>query len=168
MKEYLPVIVSVLAGLFALFSAITTWRLKHNSDENVRTALAKDSAYKELKDLYVKVHEMFEELIKETKTYKSSDLSSRFSKLTAELHMLASSEVVEVYLEIADDYSDWAYLYNKAYPAPEKIGDSSYIKVQYPDPTLKYQEPEKLAYDKFYKGYQGLIKTMRSEVAINA
>lgn len=168
MKEYLPVIVSVLAGLFALFSAITTWRLKHSSDEKVRNALAKDSAYKELKNLYVTVHEMFEELIKETKSYESSDLSSRFSKLTAELHMIASDKVIESYLEIADNYTEWVDLFHKAYPAPKKIGDSSYIMLQSPDPTLKYKEPEKVAYDKFNDGYQELIKTMRAEVAVNA
>lgn len=168
MKEYIPIIVSVLAGLFALFSAVTAWRLKHNSDEKVREALAKDSAYKELKDLYVTVHETFEELIKETKSHGSSDLSSRFSKLTAELQMIASDKVMENYLQVADSYSDWASLFHKAYPAPKKIGDSSYIMLQSPDPTLKYKEPEKVAYDKFYDGYQELIKTMRSEVAVNA
>jgi hypothetical protein len=164
----LPVIISVLAGLFALFSVITTWRLKHSSDEKVREALAKESAYKELKILYVTVHEMFEELIKETKSYESNDLSRRFSKLTAELQMIASDKVIESYLKIADNYSEWGDLYRKAYPAPEKIGDSSYIMLRSPDPTLKYKEPEKVAYDKFYNGYQELIKTMRSEVAVNA
>jgi hypothetical protein len=56
-------------------------------------------------------------------------------------------------------------LYFKALPAPQKIGDQTYITIQSPDPTLKYKQPKKEAYDKFYSSYEELIKLMRVELA---
>ena len=120
------------------------------------------SQKEKLEALYIKIHEMIEELIKTTKTYEKTDLNSKFSKLTAEVRMIATHSIVNKYNHVADLYNDWASLYIKAYPEP-KDG----IQILYSsnaDPTKKYQKPEKDAFEKFYKEYEDLIQEMRSEI----
>ncbi|MGI2114405.1 hypothetical protein ACRN9G_12530 [Shewanella frigidimarina] len=163
MNDYVPIIVSVIAGLFALWSAVFTWRLKQSSDKNMRDLGKEEAAYNELKSLYIKIHETFEDLIKKTRTHGNSDLNSRFSSLTAEVRMLASPEAITKYFQVADLYQEWASLYLKAYPEPK----NGIMMIQSPDPTLKYKEPEKDAYDRFYKEYQNFIDHLRTEIAVN-
>ena len=70
-----------------------------------------------LEALYTKVHEMMEELIKVTKTHQASnDLNSQFSKLTAEVTMLASPSIIKQYNNVANLYDEWASIYTEAYP----------------------------------------------------
>jgi hypothetical protein len=163
MKEYIPIIVSIIAGLFAIGSAIFTWKLKQSSEKSLRTLTEKDKHHNELKTLYIKVHEMFEEAIKAIQEYKNNDLNSRFSTLTAEIQMIASEEVIEKYNQVATLCDDWATLYHKAYPAPKNGYNIIYSKIS--DPTLQYKEPAKNSYNKFYTEYEHLIKLMRSELA---
>tara|TARA_R100000687_G_C6449567_1_gene164519 strand:- start:1942 stop:2436 length:495 start_codon:yes stop_codon:yes gene_type:complete len=160
MKDYVPIIVSVIAGLFALWSAVFTWRLKQASEKKIRELSREESIYAELKSLYIKIHETYEDLIKETRGYGKSSLNSRFSKLTAEVQMLASPEVIERYKRVSELYQEWAPLYLKAYPPPK----NGVLLIQSPDPTLKYKEPEKEAYDSFYDEYNNLVKSLRSEI----
>jgi len=163
MKEYVPIIVSVIAGLFALWSAVFTWRLKQFSEKRMREQSKEETVHDELKSLYIKIHETFEDLIKETRNYGKSDLNSRFSTLTAEVGILAPAEVISRYQQVADLYEEWAPLYLKAYPAPK----NGFLLIQSPDPTLKYKEPEKEAYDRFYEEYKNLVNCLRSEIAVN-
>ncbi|MBU0626062.1 hypothetical protein KKH82_01185 [Patescibacteria group bacterium] len=120
------------------------------------------SEKEKLEALYIKVHEMMEELIKTTKSYKKTDLNSKFSKLTAEVNMIASPSIAKKYNNVADLYNDWASLYNEAYPEP-KNGIQIYYSSN-ADPTEKYQKPEKEAYEKFYQEYENFIKEMRFEI----
>jgi len=163
MNEYVPIIVSVIAGLFALWSAVFTWRLKQSSDKKMRDIGKEEAAYNELKSLYIKIHQTFEDLIKETRSYGKSDLNAKFSALTAEVRMLASPEAITKYQQVSDLYQEWAPLYFRAYPAPQ----NGFMIIQAPDPTLKYKEPEKVAYDQFYEKYQDFIEHLRSEIAVN-
>jgi hypothetical protein len=160
MKEYLPIIVSVIAGLFSIGAIIFTWIFKQSSEKQLR----KISQFDELKDLYIRTYEIFEEPIKVTNNHKENDLNSRFSKLTAEINMLAPIEIIEKYKLVLDLYEEWANLYIKAYP-PSKNG----YKIIYSksiDPTLKYKESEKNTYEIFYKEYNNLCELMRSEIKI--
>lgn len=163
MKEYIPIIVSIIAGIFAISSAIFTWKLKQSSEKSLRTLSKKDKHHNELKTLYIKVHEMFEEAIKAIQEYKNNDLNSRFSTLTAEIKMIASKEVIEKYNQVAALCDDWAALYYKAYPAPKNGYNIIYSKIS--DPTLHHKDPEKNAYNQFYVEYEHLIELMRSELA---
>lgn len=163
MNEYVPIIVSVIAGLFALWSVIFTWQLKQSSDKKNRNLGKEEAAYNDLKSLYIKIHQSFEDLIKETRSYGKSDLNARFSALTAEMRLLASPEAIAKYHQVSELYQEWAPLYCRAYP-PSKNG---IMIIQSPDPTLKYKEPEKVAYDRFYEKYQDFINHLRSEIAVN-
>lgn len=166
MKEYVAVIAALVAGFFTVISALIMWRLKHKTNEMMREHAAQDAKLNEKKALYVRTHELYESAIKYTKSYENKHLSELFSKLTAEINIIASNEVITQYLYVADLFQKWIPLYFKAFPAPQKMGNHSYIMLQSPDPTLKYKQPEKEAYDKFYKSYQELIKLMRSELAV--
>lgn len=160
MKEYLPIIVSIISGLFAIVVIIFKWIFKKSTDKQLRAL----SQFDELKNLYIKTYEMFEELIKVTKNHKESDLNSQFSKLTAEINMLAPIEIIEKYKLVADLYEEWANFYPKAYP-PSKNG----YKIIYSksiDPTLKYKELEKNSYEIFYKEYKDLCELIRSQIKI--
>ncbi len=139
-----------------LFGALIAQELKGTHSNH------KLSQKEKLEALYIKIHEMIEELIKTTKTYKKTDLSSKFSKLTAEVRIIATQSIADRYNIVADLYNDWASLYIKAYPE-QKNG----IQILYSsnaDPTKKYQKPEEEAFEKFYKEYEDLIQKMRSEI----
>ena len=151
---------SVIAGLFALWSAVFTWRLKQLSEGRMRELSKEESAYSELKALYIRVHETFENLIKETRNHGKSNLNSQFSALTAEVGILASEEVRNAYQTVAELYHEWEPLYLKAYPEPK---DGVHL-IRAPDPTLKYKEPEKDAFDRFYTEYKNLVRCLREEV----
>jgi hypothetical protein len=139
-----------------LFGALIAQEFKstHSSD--------KLSQKEKLEALYIKVHEMMEELIKTTKYYEKTDLNSKFSKLTAEVRMIASPSITKKYNYVANLYDDWASLYIKAYPKPKNGFQIIYSSNS--DPTKKYKKPEEEAYQKFYQEYESLIKEMRSEI----
>lgn len=161
MKEYVPIIVSVVAGFLAMVSAFFAWKLKQSSESEIRAISKQDMRHSELKLLYIKINENFEALIKNTKLHSEENLNSKFSNLTAEVRMLASEHVVQMYLSVADLHHEWAALYFKAYP-PVKNG---ILIIQSPDPTLKFKVPEKVAYESFYNEYQKLILAMRTELS---
>ncbi|RLA84139.1 MAG: hypothetical protein DRG78_02305 [Epsilonproteobacteria bacterium] len=139
-----------------LFGALIAQELRSSSSDN------KLSQKEKLEALYIKIHEMIEELIKATKAYEKTDLNSKFSKLTAEVRMIATQSIVNKYNDVADLYNDWASLYIEAYPEPK--GGIQILYSSNADPTKKYQKPEKEAFENFYKEYEKLIKEMRSEI----
>ena len=106
MKEYVPIFVSIIAGVFAVGSAIFTWNLKQSSEKRIRELSKEDKVYSESKSLYIKIHEIFEDLIKETRAHDKSNLNSRFSKLTAEVGILAPQELISKYQKVADLYQE--------------------------------------------------------------
>ena len=161
MKEYLPIIVSVIAGLFSIGAIIFTWIFKQSSEKQLR----KISEYEELKNLYIKTYEMFEELIKVTANHKENNLNSQFSKLTAEINLLASTEIIEKYNFVLNLYEKWADLFIKANPPSTNGYKIVYSKLI--DPTLKYKESEKNAYEILYKEYECLVELMRLEIKKN-
>lgn len=120
------------------------------------------SQKEKLESLYIKIHEMIEELIKTTKMYEETDLNSRFSQLTAEVRMMATQQIVQKYNSVADLYDDWASLYIKAYPKPKNGIEILYSENA--DPTKKYKIREREAFEKFYEEYEHLIEAMRSEI----
>jgi len=127
-------------------------------DKKIKEFSKKDKAYEELKILYIKIHEMIEETIKKVENSDVNNLSSQFSKITAEVQMTCPNNIIEKYLIVARLCQDWTSLYMQAYPNNNMIYSKNI------DPTLKYKEPEKKAYDKFYKEYQNLIQEMRSDL----
>lgn len=141
--------VGLLVGLIAQ-------ELKSTNSNN------KLSQKEKLESLYIKTHEMFEEAIKAINEYSENDLNSRFSKLTAEVQMVASNEVIEKYIIVTNLLSDWFSLYIKAYTEP--INGISFLYSSNADSTLEYKKSEKEAYEKFYKEYESLIKEMQSEI----
>lgn len=165
MKDYVAVIAAIIAGLFTIISSFIMWQLKRKTDERLQEKSLNEAIFNEKKTLYVRTHELYERAIKSTRNYQNSHLLDLFSKLTAEINLIASDDVIQQYFYVANLFQEWIPLYLKAYPAPKKMGDSSYIILQSPDPTLKFKQLEKEAYDKFYSGYQELIKLMRIELA---
>ncbi len=139
-----------------LFGALIAQERKstHSSD--------KLSQKEKLEALYIRVHEMMEELIKATKSYEKTDLNSKFSKLTAEVRMIASPSITKKYNNVADLYNNWASLYIQAHPEPKNGTQILYSSNL--DPTKKYQKLEKEANQIFYQEYENLIKEMRSEI----
>ncbi len=161
MKEYLPIIAPIIAGLFSLGAIIFTWIFKKSFEKQLR----KISEHDELKNLYIKTYEMIEELIKGTINNKENNLNSQFSKLTAEINMLASTEIIEKYKLVIDLYEKWTDLFIKAYPPSRNGYKIVYSKLI--DPTLKYKEPAKNAYEILYKEYECLHELMRLEIKKN-
>ena len=100
------------------------------------------------------------EAIKITENHDSNNLNTQFSKLTAEVQIMASEKVSEKYLNVANLFQNWANIYNKAYPNTNILYSKSI------DPTLKYKEDEKEIYSNFYEEYQELIKIIRAELRL--
>lgn len=129
-------------------------------DKEIRKFSKEEKAYDELKSLYIKIIEMMAEAIKITENHDSNNLNTQFSKLTAEVQIMASEKVSEKYLNVANLFQNWANIYNKAYPNTNILYSKSI------DPTLKYKENEKEIYSNFYEEYQELIKIIRAELRL--
>jgi hypothetical protein len=164
MKDYVLVISAVVAGVFAIASALIAWTLK-NSSYNQRDQLshAKEK-YEEAKSLYTTTFKLFEESIRQVLNRQQFILSQAFSENNAKIHLLAPQNVIEQYSEAASLLKSWSILYAKASPKQIKIGDQTATIIQAPDPAVKYKEPAELEYKKMQDSLQKLVDIMRSQL----
>jgi hypothetical protein len=57
MKEYIPAIAAIVAGIFAIVSAFLTWRLKTATDDKVRQITEKKQRRDEITELFTTTFE---------------------------------------------------------------------------------------------------------------
>jgi hypothetical protein len=161
MKEYIPLISAITAGIFATLAAILAWKLKSSTDSRERTHKKNE----ELKTLYTNTFQLFEEAMRQTIHFEEYTLAQKFSENNAKINLLAPTPVVEKYLSAADLLESWSVLHVKASPKRTMVGDQVVITFQAPDPTAKYKEPANNEYKKLHEAIQSLVELMRNEVS---
>ncbi len=164
MKEHVPAIVAVIAGIFAILSAFLTWRLKTSTDEKVRQLTEKKQKRSEITQLFTETFSLFEQAIRQALKREQFTLQEAFSENNAKIHLLAPENVVTKYSEVSALLESWSRLHAKASPHQIKMGDQTVTILQAPDPTEKYKEPAKQEYDKLQQELHALVSMMRAEV----
>ena len=166
MKEYVPAIAAVIAGIFAVASAFMAWRLKNSSDDRRDYVGRLKEKREEEKTLYTSTFQLFEEAISEVLTRSEFTLAQKFRENNAKIHLLAPQHIIDQYAEASSCLESWSVLYAKASPKQIKRGDETFTILKAPDPTAKYKELAEAEYDKFQESLQKLVASMRSELAI--
>lgn len=80
MKEYVPVIASIIVGIFAVISAFMAWKFKSSSDKRRNEVSLSREKYDEVKLLYITTFQLFEEAMKQVLNRSQFNLSEAFSK----------------------------------------------------------------------------------------
>lgn len=168
MKEYIPAIAAVIAGLFAVISALIAWKLKSSSDTAREKSDRKLRMHEEAKSLYTGTFQLFEEAIRQVLDRSEFTLEKQFSENNAKIHLLAPRIITEKYSEVAALLERWSRLHAKASPRQMKIGEQVMTILQSPDPTTQYKEPANAEYEKLQVALQQLVELMRNELAANA
>lgn len=168
MKEYVPAIAAVIAGIFAITSAFIAWKLKNSSDTVREKNDRIQRKHEETKSLYTGTFQLFEEAVRQVLDGDDFTLAKQFSENNAKIHLLASEKITQKYSEVAALLESWSRLYTKASPLQMKIGDQVMTMIQSPDPTAQYKEPAKAEYEKLQVALQQLVGLMRDELGENA
>jgi len=167
-KQYIPAIAAVIAGIFAIVSAYIAWKLKTSSDNERDQVTRAKEKYEEEKSLYTNTFQLFGKAIRQVIEREQFTLAQEFSENNAKIHLLAPQAVIDQYSETASLLESWSVLYAKASPRKMKMGDQTITVLQAPDPTAQYKKPEKNEYEKLQSSLRQLVELMRSEIENNA
>jgi hypothetical protein len=163
-KEYITAIAAVIAGVFAIASAILAWRLKNSGDDRARLAASGKERRDQIERLYTDIFVLFEGAIEEVRNSVPFTLAPRFSEANARVHLRASDAIVTQYVKTASLLEGWSRLYAKATPPRIIAGEQTFTMFQAPDPTKKYREPAQRAYETLQEELSRFVDLMRSEV----
>lgn len=168
MKDYVAVVAAVVAGIFAVASALIAWRAKNSSDDRTRKISLEKEHRDEIKGLYESTFALFEQAIHQVQRREEFSLAREFSQTNAKMHLLAPQEIANQYLKVACLLEDWSQLHAKASPRQLDVNGQTVTLIQSPDPTAEFKEPAKAAYESLIAELQNLTKAMRKELAANA
>ncbi len=163
-KEFVPAVAAIIAGIFAIVSPFITWKLKNASDERARLAALDKDQRDELKHLLTDIHVLFEQAISQVLRKEEFALGREFSEANAKIHLLAPEAIVAQYSKVAILLEEWSRLHYKATPRQWKVGEQTITVLQAPDPTEKYKEPEREAHQRLQRELDALIELMRIEL----
>lgn len=164
MKEFVPAIAAIIAGVFAIVSPFITWKLKNASDERaLQKSLGKERR-DEIKRLYSDIYVSFEQAIRRVLNREKFTLAQETSEINAKVRLLAPEKIVRQYFVVASLLENWSKLQARAMPQQYRVGDVTVETIQAPDPTRKYKEPAKVAYDELQEALNNLIDFMRVEL----
>lgn len=164
MKEYLPAIAAVIAGIFAILSALLTWRLKTSTDDKVRQLTEEKQKRDEITQLFTDTFSLFEQAMSQVLNREEFTLQETFSENNAKIHLLAPQHIVTKYCKVSALLESWSRLHAQASPRQMKMGDQTVTILQAPDPTEKYKEPAREEYNKLQEELYVLVSMMRAEV----
>lgn len=168
MKDYIAVAASVIAGVFAVVSALIAWRLKNSSDDRARNISLAKERRDEIKGLYESTFALFEQAIHQVERREPFSLAREFSQTNAKMHLLAPQEIADQYQKVSFLLEDWSHLHAKASPRQLDLNGQTVMIIQSPDPTAQFKEPAKAAYELLIAELQNLTKAMRRELAADA
>ncbi len=168
MKDYVAAVAAVIAGIFAIASALIAWRLKNSSDDRTRKSSLEKERRDEIKGLYENTFSIFEQAILQVQRREQFSLAREFSQINAKMHLLAPQEIADQYLKVSCLLEDWARLHAKGSPRQLDLNGQMATLIQSPDPTAEFKEPAKAAYESLIAELQNLTKAMRKELAADA
>jgi len=163
-KDLVPALAAVIAGLFAIVSPFITWKLKNASDERARLVALDKERRDDIKRLYADAFALFEQAMSQVMHAEEFTLAREFTEANAKIHLLAPPKIAAQYDDACLLLEEWSQLHAKAQPRQLKVGEKTVTFVQSPDPTAKYKEPAKAAYDQLQTEVQKLTALMRVEL----
>ena len=164
MKEYVPAVAAIIAGLFAILSPFVTWRLKDASDERARSISLRKERREELKQLFGDIFTMFEQAIGHARRSEQFVLSPEQSHINARVRLLAPEPIIAQYFKVAGLLERWSQLHYRAMPRQMQIGGHTVTTIEAPDPTTKYKEPAEEAHKELQAQLDTLIELLRLEL----
>ena len=163
LKQYVPLLASVVAGVFAVVSAFITWRLKLSTEAKLRANTREQEQRDTTRDLYVEVHALMERVVRQVLD-REFNLEEEVSRLNARVHLLADDHVVSQYEAVTAQLEKWSVVYRKSLPEQIKIGDRAATIYRSPDPTAEFKKPAADAFEALQQELAKLVKLMRSEL----
>lgn len=151
----MEIVTSLVAGIFVLIAAYLAWRLRI-SEKHAALMVEKR---KEKEELYKKIHRTFDGMIQAVKRHERTAMQKEVIELNAEVALLASDEFGALYEESCQNLEEWTAVFPKAWP------DTNLL--QAPDPTAKYKEQERAAYQQFLENLQKLNTFMKADLNEN-
>lgn len=164
LKEYIPALAAVVAGVFAIVAAFLTWKLKSSTEERERSIARAKEKRDELQNLYSEVFVLFEQAIKKVVHQEEFTLDAELSRTNAKVQLLASEPVINAYHEAGELLQEWSKLHYKASPRTMQLGEQKVVLVQAPDPTVQFKEPANEAHSALQVALARLVKQMRAEL----
>lgn len=158
--NYVPIIATILSGLFALLTAYYAWLLKKRSEEMNK----RDRARAERIAIYSDVYVLFESAMHEVLSYKDYTLQERFSKMNAKMELLAEEQVKEQYFECCGLLEAWSKLHYKSRRPTQKVGDMTITTYQRPDPTEQYRKLAESSYFELKEKLADLTTLLRQSL----
>lgn len=164
MRDYIPVISAVVAGVFAMMAAVIAWRLKTWSEAREGFLARAKERHDELKLLYTDVFVLLEQAIRQILQDEEFTLDRELSAVNARVNLLASPGVIDQYHAVSQLLTKWTQLHYKSRPRKIKIGEHTATILQAPDPTAQYKKPASEAYEELQTVVEQLVKLMRAEL----
>ena len=164
MKDWVPVLVSVAAGTFALLGTFLGWWFKRMDEARARHVQLGIERRKELVDLYAQVFSSLEQAMASAFDQSSYELSPERTLVNAKVRLLGSHSVNLAYDDVADKLRNWSELQVAASPQKVHFGDQTATLFQTPDPTEKFKPLAKEAHGKLHVALQSLRESMREEL----
>jgi hypothetical protein len=97
LKDFVPAIAAVIAGIFAIVSPFITWKLKNASDERARLVALDKERRDDIKRLYTNIFALFEQAIRQVMHAEEFTLAREFTEANAKINLLASPEIAAQY-----------------------------------------------------------------------
>lgn len=158
--NYVPIIATVLSGLFALLAAYYAWLLKKRSEEMNK----KDRSRAERIEIYSDVYVLFERAMHEVLSYKDYTLQESFSNMNAKMDLLAEDHIKEQYFECCGSLEAWSKLHYKCRRPMQKVGDMTITTYQSPDPTEQYRKFAESSYFELKEKLADLTSLLRQSL----
>lgn len=150
---YIPVITTVLAGLFAMLAAYYAWTLKLRDEKRSdRTAKRAEKI-----ELFSTVYTLFESGLRQVLNDKEFTLHSDFSKMNAKMELLAPESIKEQYFSCCNTFELWSKYHARSKPPKQELNGMTYTTLQSPDPTAKYKPLAEESYIKL-QAQLGVLK----------
>ncbi|EBI9729788.1 hypothetical protein KNA66_001102 [Salmonella enterica] len=166
-KDIISLISPVVAGLFTIATAFLAWKLNSKLNKSNIEKEQKNIRREETIQLYTDIYIIFEKSINQVRNHEEFSLYESFIKLNARIHLLAPDELCRLYFDACEAFTEWSELFKKSSPPRTKIGDKVIMTFQSPDPTKKYKEHEKEAYEMLMDKIQNLTKNMKIDLSKN-
>ena len=120
----------------------------------------------ELKCLYTGIFSLLEQTIRQVFASQEFNLAKEWADATAKIQLLAPNRIRDQYEEVSIRLSEWSRLYAQSTPRQIRVRDldMTVTMIGSPDPTEKYREPAKAAYDSLQSELRTLMAYMRAEL----
>ncbi|MCF8074041.1 MAG: hypothetical protein K9K66_10715 [Desulfarculaceae bacterium] len=164
MEKSIAIITVMISGLFTLTSGVLLWRMKVKRDEFSRKIAIEEKNRAEKKQLYLDIQTSFENTMGQVLAgVEVSNLEFAY-EINARVRLFAPDQISRLYMGSCELLEQWSALHRLSQPRQIDLAGKKVTLIQAPDPTAKYKEPAKDAFDKLQKKLTELIEVMKDDI----